>query len=345
MKRRDARSLDHQTLEEMRRMGVRRVVGGETQVSVAKSLEVNLHTVSKWMRRYRNGGEESLAGRKATGRPSTLTEKQMRRLQRVIVGKNPRQLNFGPALWTLPLVGQLIERLCGVALHKTTISRMLHRLGVTPQKPIRRAFQRDEIEIKRWMQEEFPRIVRASRRWQSTFLFADETGIHEDHAVGRTWGERGNPPVVRVTGTRRRINVISAISPRGRLWFRCYPGNLSAPGFVEYLKALRGDISTRIDLIIDKHPAHVAALTRKYLLLHKNRIRVHYLPGYAPEINPDEHVWSYVKGAFRRDPLEQNEDLSSAVTASMDAVKNDRPLVRSFFDHPEVKYIKDTLGW
>jgi transposase len=95
---RDARSLDHTTLEEMRRLAVSRVEAGESQVAVAASLQVHYGTVWKWVAAYRAQGAEALASRPATGRPPTLDEKQMQRLRREIVGKNPRQLGFGMAL-------------------------------------------------------------------------------------------------------------------------------------------------------------------------------------------------------------------------------------------------------
>jgi len=345
MKKRDARSLDHATLEEMRRLGVSRVLRGETQVDVARSLGVNVHAVSKWMRRYREEGEAGLASSKAKGRERTLKEAQVRRLERIIVGKNPRQMNFGPALWTLGLVGQLIERLFGVVHHKSTVGRLLNDLGITPQKPTRRAFQRDDSECMQWMTKDFPRIVREAKRRQATLLFSDETGIQEDQAVGTTWGKRGETPVVRVTGTRRRVNVISAISPRGRLWFRCYRGTLTAQRFVAFLADLLADTSKPIDLIIDRHPAHVAALTRRFIHANRSRLRVHYLPGYAPDLNPDEHVWSYVKALFRADPLERDEDITEVVDASMRLLRDDRAKVKSFFQHPAVQYVQAALNW
>ena len=81
-------------------------------------------------------------------------------------------------------------------------------------------------------------MVRQMQQRQSTLLFEDETGVHEDGPVARTWGVRGQTPVVRVTGQRDRVSVLSAISPRGRLWFRCYRGTLNAPRFIGFLTAL-----------------------------------------------------------------------------------------------------------
>jgi len=345
MTRRDARSLDHHTLEEMRRLAVSRVLQGETLRQVAESLQVHWCTVAKWMAAYRRGGADALQSRKAPGPQRKLTSRQLQRLRRMIVEKTPQQLRFPFALWTLRLVGQLIEREFEVVLHKTTVGRLLRDLGLTPQRPTRQSFQRDAEECRRWAAEEFPRIVRAVRRRQATLLFADETGVHEDGPVDRTWGAKGQRPVVRVTGRRDRVNVISAVSPRGRLWFRCYRGTLGGPRFVEFLRVLLRDVRGEIELIIDKHPAHVAAVTRRYLQSVQQRLRVHYLPGYAPDLNPDEHVWSHLKGLFRRQPLRPEEKLAEAVQETMAEMQTDRALVRAFFDHPAVSYVKQALHW
>ena len=344
-KPRDARSLDHATLEELRRLAVKRVLAGETQRAVAESLEVHSHTVAKWVAWYRQEGDAGLASTPATGRPPTLSAKQGAQLKRVIIGKNPRQLNFGPALWTLQLVGELVARRFGVVLHATTIARLLHRLGITPQKPTRQAFQRDPIECDRWMTQEFPRIVREARRRQAVLLFVDETGVREDHPVGRTWGARGQRPVVRVTGTRRRTNVISAITPRGRLWFRCFPGSLTAATYLAFLTALRQAVRKPILLIQDRHPAHVAAATRRFVQAQGQRLTLYNLPAYAPDLNPDEHVWTHLKGIFRQNPLDQDERIEARVDATMTDLQKDRAAVRAFFRHPAVAYIRKALNW
>jgi transposase len=329
----------------MRRLAVAQVLEGQTQRDVAHQFQVHHGMVAKWMAWYRSGGDNGLESTPATGRNPTLDDRQLERLRKTILGKNPQQLNFGPALWTLPLVSDLIERLFHVVLHKTTVSRVLHRLGLSPQKPIRRAFQRNDVECMMWMEHEFPRIVREARKRQSTLLFEDETGVHEDAPIGTTWGTEGETPTVDVSGTRRRTNVISAISPRGRLWFRSYRGTLKTGRFIAFLKALLHDFSKPIDLIVDRHPAHVAAAVKRFVHENRKRLRLHFLPGYAPNLNPDEHVWTSLKGLFRRDPIHLNEDFSKAVTASMKDIQRDRELVRSFFHHPEVKYVREALRW
>lgn len=345
MPSRDARSLSHDTLEEMRRLAVRSVMEGASQKDVAEQLDVHHGTVCKWVAMYKVSGDEALASSKAPGPEPKLTDMQVAQVRRVIVGKNPRQLNFGPALWTLALVKQLIAGKFGVVLHISSIHRILHRLGVTPQKPLRRAFQRDDEACRTWMQVEFPRIVAEARRKQSVLLFLDETGVQENHTVGTTWGARGDRPVVSVSGSRRRINAISAIGPNGRLWFRCYSGTLTASRYIEFLTALLADVRGDIIAIHDRHPAHVAAATNQFLQRRSNRITAYCLPSYAPDMNPDEHVWSYLKGVFKSSPMQKDDDLRQRVETSLMRIASDRALVKSFFQHPGVTYVQEALHW
>lgn len=344
-KRRDARTLDHATLEEMRRLAISRINSGEAQADVARSLQVRASSLWKWVDAYRRHGDEGLASTKAPGPKPKLTDAQQKKLRRIIIGKNPLQLSFGSALWTLPIVSALIQREFGVVLHETTVARLLGRMGLTPQKPQRRAFQRDDEACLRWATEEFPAIVREAKRKQATILFGDETGVREDGPIATTWGARGQRPTVRVTFTRARINVISFISPRGRLWFRCYKEELNSALFIEFLKALLRDIRGHIFLILDKHPAHVSAATKRFLEERKDRLTLRLLPSYAPDMNSDEHVWGYLKSMFRRTPMDAGESLNTAVTQSMDTIRKDRSLVQTFFGNPEVAYVKEAISW
>lgn len=342
---RDARKLSHEALEELRRLGVSRVVAGESQAAVARSLQVTRTTVVRWMMAFRAGGEAALAARKSPGRPPRLTEKQRAKLRAIIVGKNPQQLGFGMALWSVRIVAQVIEHQFGVVLHETTVFRLLRSMGLVPRRPTRQAFQRDPEECRRWATETFPEIVRIAKRQQAILAFLDETGVHEAAPIGTTWGEKGTRPTVRVTGGRARVNVISTITTRGQLWFRCFRGTLTAARFIEFLRGLLRDVRGKIHLVLDKHPAHVAAATRRFLADKRHRIEVHHLPGCAPDLDPDEHVWSYLKGMFRHEPLQDDETLSAAVADAMNEIRADRKLVRSFFDHPAVAYVKDALSW
>jgi len=330
--------------EGVRKRAVGLVRGGRTQASAAESLGVEATTVWKWMRLFRTGGEEALAARVGQGRPPKLSGEQRAELRQTIIEKTPKAVGLGAELWTLPLLAQHIRAAFGVAIDPSNISRLLAKMGITPQRPCRRAVGRDEAECDRWMKEEFPRIAREAEQAGATLLFEDETGVHENTPLATTWGLKGQRPVVPVPGTRRRVNVISALSPGGLLWFRCYQGYLNAVTFVAFLVALLRDVRGQIVLILDRHPAHVAKLTTQYIEKRKNRLTVHFLPSYAPDLNPDEHVWGQLKGRFRRHPLAAQDDMAGTVHQAMQGIKKDRRFVRNLLHHPESKYILKALA-
>jgi transposase len=328
-------------LAEIRRRAVRLVIKkGRRPSAVARLFDVTPQTMSKWLADYRAKGEKGLMPRKVPGRPRELTDKELARLKRTIVGKNPNQLNFGVLLWSLPIIVALIKQMFDKELHATTVARYLDRLGLTPQSPRRRSYRRDEREIRRWMAEEFPRIASDARRKQAVLLFLDEAGVHENGPVGTTWGARGKRPIVEASGNRSKVNVISAVSPSGRLWFRCYKGNLDSATFIEFLRALLHDFKGQIVLVIDSHPAHVSEETMEFLESRMDRLQAELLPAYAPELNPDEHVWGILKGMFRNHPLLKGERLDDAVREAMVHLKGQRALLRALFGHPDLAYTK-----
>ncbi len=329
-------------MEHVRKLAVQRVLAGEKQADVARSMKVRPNAVYRWMRKARAGGLEALVARKATGRRPTLSLAQERRLFKLLAEKSPRQLKFPFALWTLPLVGQLVERLFRIVLHKATLGRLLRRLGFSPQVPRQRAFQRDDAACEEWRRKTFPRILAEARKGRGIVLFLDECGVHELGPIARTWALRGNRPVIRTSGSRRKINVISAISPRGRLWFRCFRGNLNSSRFVGFLQELLQEVQGKILLVLDRHPAHVSAMTKRFLLV-SPRLTIHLLPSYAPDLNADEHVWGVLKGTFRRKPLSPGENLDTVVAERMATIAADRRLLRKVLHHPELGYMRDAL--
>lgn len=338
-KHRDARSLDHTQLERIRHAAVADVLGGKSQVSTAKKYGVHPATVWKWMDMYNRSGEGALASTKAPGPKPKLNAEQQIEVKQIVIGKLPSDFGFGTPLWTLPIIRSVIKSELGTALHPTNVGRTLRRLGLTPQKPTRESTKQDIEKVDRWKTEDFPKIVQDAKDKNATILFEDESQIREDALVGTTWGEKGKRPVVKVAGTRRRINVISAISPQGRLWFRCYQDSLDSSLFISFLAAILVAIPGHVCLIMDGHPAHVSAATKAFVESRKDRLTIYLLPAYAPKVNPDEHVWSYLKGLFRQSPFEADEDIEGSVAATLRRLQRDKERVRAFFEHPETQYI------
>ena len=154
--------------------------------------------------------------------------------------------------------------------------------------------------------------------------------------------ERGQTPIVYRPGQRQSISAASAVGPRGEFWFCTYVGGLNGELFVELLSQLMHRRKKPVRLILDSLPAHKTRLVRDYVESTEGKLSLHFLPGYAPELNPDELVWSHVKrtGTARR-PLQQGEKLAGRIDQQLADVRDDPKLVRSFFDAPSVAYIRD----
>jgi len=336
----DGRTLDHASLETIRRMAVRRVRDGEEPSAVVRSYGFCRTTIYRWLRAEKRSGERALAARKGTGRPPELTPKQKEKVRQWINGKDPRQYGFDFGLWTRQIVVELIERKFSKRLSVTTAGRLLAELGITPQKPLRRAYQRDPQAIERWKREEYPAIRRRAKRRGADIFFLDEAGIRSDAPPGRTWGLRGQTPVVNTDGRRQSVNAISAVNAKGAFWYQTYTGRLNAPTYIEFLRKFLRTRRRPVTLIVDSHPAHIAKMTARFVQDAEGKLEMFFLPGYAPDLNPDEFVWNHVKthGLSKR-PLNQGESLRDRMERDLSAVKNDRPLVRSFFQAESVDYI------
>ncbi|MBK9306621.1 MAG: IS630 family transposase [Nitrospira sp.] len=342
--RRDGRTLDHRTLETIRTMAVARVQEGEQPSEVIASYGFHRCTIYRWLKavRGRDQGFEALAARPATGRPRTLTAAQERQVFRWINGKNPRQYGFDFGLWTRQIVRDLIVQRFGVRLSLASIGPVLARQGLTPQKPLQRAYQRDPAAIVRWQHETYPAIVRTAKRDQAEIYFWDESGFRADAVQEQDLGAKGQTPLVSVPGQRQRISAASAISAKGRSGFATYAGGLTGERFVTFLRRLLRGRRKPLHLILDGLPAHKTKAVTQYVADLDGKLTLHYLPGYAPDLNPDELVWSYAKrtGNARR-PLQKGEQLDERVSRQLAEIGRRPVLVRSFFKHPSVAYIAD----
>jgi transposase len=342
--KRDGRSLDRQTQEAIRLMAIERIREGERPAEVIEAYGFNRTTVYKWITAaLRPGvGIKALRSTKATGRPRSLTTKQEQQVFRWINGRDPRQYGLDFGLWTRAVVAELIDKQFGVRLGLTAVGELLARLGLTPQKPLQRAYQRDPQAIEKWQRETYPAIAHRARAEGAEVYFWDESGFRADTVHGKTWGVRGQTPVVERPGQRQSVSAASAVTAQGAFWFWVYEGALNGELFVELLKKMMHRRRTPVHLILDGLPAHKRAIVREYVASTHGRLTLHFLPGYAPDLNPDELVWSHVKrtGTARR-PLQKGETLREKIEEQLAQLQKLPSLIRSFFNAPSVAYITD----
>jgi len=338
----DGRTHSHETLETIRVMAVRRVREGEAPSAVMKSYGLCRTSIYCWLRAEKVGGETALKARKHPGPTPKLSQKQKEQVRRWICGKDPRQYGFDFGLWTRRIAADLIERKFKTRLGVTTVGRLLASLQITPQKPLRRAYERDPEAVEAWKNQEYPRLKKRARRRGADIFFLDEAGIRSDAALQRTWGARGRTPVIATSGQRQSVSAISAVTARGAFWYSVYTGRLNATRFIEFLKAFMRARRRGVFLVLDGLPSHRARIVASYVQSLKGRLELHFLPGYAPDLNPDEFVWNHLRQhGVTKTPLRKNESLRNRVEHDLSTIKRSPQLVRSFFYAPSVSYTMD----
>jgi transposase len=288
MREDDGRKLDHKTLEQLRIRAVGQIQQGAHPDEVAAGLGMTRAAVYGWLAKYREGGLEALKARPVPGRPPKLSGVQLARLYGLVVGNDPRQLRFAFALWTRAMVRELIRREFGVALSEVSVGRLLRSLGLSPQRPLYRAYQQNPEAVARWKTEEYPSIRAAAKQAGATIYFADEAGVRSDYHAGTTWAPVGHTPVVAATGDRFGINLISAVTAKGKLRFAAYNGHLNGPVFIDFCRRLLHDTPGPVFLVLDGHPVHRSKAVKQFAGSTGGRLRLCFLPGYSPELNPGE---------------------------------------------------------
>jgi len=340
MKTKDARSLPTVAQEDLRRKAVKAVLGGMNQVEVAKVLGVTRQGIGKWLKAYREGGSKALKA-KRQGRPrgGSLLGWQSAQIVRSIVDRCPDQLKMPFYLWTREAVGQLIERRFGVRLSVWTVGRYLARWGFTPQKPMRRAFEKNPEAVHRWLDEEYPTIRKQAKQEKADIYWGDEMGMRSDHTVGRSYGRRGQTPVILGTGVRFGCNMISAITNKGQLNFMVFKQRFRADVFQEFLRRLVGQSERKVFIIVDGHPVHRSGKVKKWLSKNEKHIRLFFLPSYSPELNPDEILNQDVKSnAVGRKRARSQSKLIANVRSFLWSRQRRPNVVKKYFSEKHVCY-------
>jgi transposase len=340
MKKDDARKLDHATLEALRIRAVQSVQDGESPEVVARTLRITSRTIYRWLAQYRRGGWHALKAKPLAGRPPKLDDKKLKWIYNAVTQKNPLQFRFQFALWTREMVVDLINEKYGVRLAANSVGRLLAQLGITPQKPLHRAIERDESLVQKWLKVEYPKIKKTAKAQGADIYFGDAAHIRSDHHSGRTWAKKGETPIVVTTGARHGMSLISAITSKGHMRFMIKEsGGVNADVFIEFLKRLVIGAKRPIFLIVDRGSAHRAKKTKAFVESLGSRLKLFFLPPYSPDRNPDELVWKHLKAdTVGRMVVTGKADFKTKVVSSMRSLQRNPRKVCSFFQKPSLQY-------
>jgi transposase len=342
MDRKGERRVPRRKLRDIREFAVGAMNKGMHPDDVADLYDVGRSTVYNWRKQYLDKGTAAFEVKMAPGRTPRLSAAQLERLRKLVVGRDPRQLQFDFALWTRQMVRDLIKREFGVDYTLEAVGNILRGMGLSPQRPLVRAYEQNPELVSQWKSEQYPAIRRAAKAAGGTVFFGDEASIRADYHSGTTWAPVGQTPVVRGTGVKGTpVNMISAVSAQGKMHFSFLEGWANSAVFIDYLKKLMHDIEGPVFLIVDRAPGHTAKATLEFVKSTEGQLNLYFLPLYSPELNPDEWVWKSVKhdhvGKMAvRSPVELRDGIEKIVQR----LQSSAELIRSFFRDPDLSYIE-----
>jgi len=340
MKTKDARSLTPKAQEVIRIKAVEAVISGNKQVEIAQLFGITRQALGKWVKRYRENGSKALKA-KRQGRPKggSLLPWQAAQIAKTVIDRTPEQLKFPFYLWTREAIAQLIEQRFDKRLSIWTVGRYLKRWGFTPQKPLRQAIERDPVKVKKWLEKDYPAIRKQAKQEKAQVFWGDEMGLRSDHSAGRSFSKRGRKPIIKTTGTRFSCNMISALTNQGQLNFMVFKDNFNANVFLEFLKRLVKHSRTKVFLIVDNHRSHRAKKVQKWMKKNEEHIRLFFLPGYSPDLNPDELLNQDIKSnAVGRKRAYNLSELLKNVRSFLFSRKRQPHKVRKYFLKENVRY-------
>ncbi|MFH1637795.1 MAG: IS630 family transposase [Candidatus Woesearchaeota archaeon] len=331
----DGRQISREVLEHLRMQSIDLWKKGKNVNEICDITGIKKSAIYNCINTYKKSGILALKRRKAPGASPKLSVKEKNKLL-VMIEKTADNYGFDNPLWDCKKIRQLIYEQFKKRIHISNIWRLLKRAGISAKKPQREAKEKDQEEVEEWIKKVWPKILKHSRRWQAIIYFQDESSIQLTAFLGKTWAKKGVTPKVKVTGKRGSICLTSAISPAGRMIFRAEKEKIKAPQHIEFLKQIQKRHPNRKIIVLeDQARPHIAKKTREFIESQKKKLAVYYLPSYSPELNPDEHVWAYLKAIkLKAHQAKSMKEFKPLVFSKMKSIQMTKNLVVSFFYGP-----------
>ena len=342
----NVKSLPREKREELRKRGFALLSAGTTAYQVAKTLGIRVQTAYAWKKRLDEAGIDAFVEQKRgpeTSEAARLTPSGLRKLAEAVVDKTPEQLKFPFALWSSKAVQEFVRRKFGVDICRRTARRYMARLGFRYRVPERFAREQRPEAVRKWLTRQYPAIRREAHRKGAKILWCDEAAILAGEIKSRGYAPRGTAPVLRAPANRGiRCNMISAVCNLGDMRFMIFRDAMNADKFKEFLQLLLKEFPDEVlFLICDNLRVHHAKCLKPWFAEQRaaNRLFMHYLPSYSPEMNPDEYMNRDTKAHMAEQAIPSTTPaIEAAVGKHLKKRSEDKEFIKRLFHKKEVRY-------
>jgi len=337
-----AKHLGQEEQYQLRKNIVYMLKKGMAASKVAEALDVSRTLVYTSRKAYNEKGIEGIKpgkrGRRV-GEKRILTPQQEREVQGIIVDRHPEQMKLNGCMWTRENIRELIARKYKLEMGLSTLGYYLSRWGFSVQRPAKRARKQDEARVQSWMNEEYPAIQARAKEEIAEIYWGDETGVQNTCNYAKGYAPIGKTPTMEVESRKLKVNMLSAMTNRGKLRFLLYRDNMNSDKLIDFMRRLVKDTPKKVFLILDNLRVHHSKKVIEWLDRHKDQIEVFYLPPYAPEYNPTELCNSHLKRGIGNRPVPKSaNDIESNIRSHMKRVQLNSKLICSFFQAKTTRY-------
>ncbi len=336
----DGRKIPDDVMYYIRVMAVNAIrVLGHGPEEIAKAYNFNRHCIYRWLNQYDAGGFEALKSDMPPGAAPLLTGEMDEWLKHVVLSHTPLDFEYDTNLWTCAILAELLRKEFAVTVSESTVRLHLKKLGLTSQKPEYQDSERDNREIEYFLNVKFPKIQRLAEKLGADIGFQDEAGVGIRTRYGRTWGERGQTPIVNACMKRGGYNVMSLVTAEGTLQYSVKVGTIDGAVFIDFLKQVIRGRKKPLILLVDHATFHGSQLVRDFVRARRTELRIFFLPKHAPEFNPDEQVWGEVKvNHIGKQPVKDKKDLKKRLHSVLKSLQKNTKRIISFFQLPDTRY-------
>ena len=336
----DGRKIPDEVMSYLRKMAVYSVIEkGESPETVARIFNFTRYCIYKWIKTYNEKGYEGLNTLKAPGAEPIVTEGLDDWIKETVLNKTPLDFGYESNLWTSLIIAQLLKKQFGVEVCDDTVSLHLNAMGLSYQKPCYFDKKRDEKEIEYFINVKFPKINRLAIKLNADIAFEDESGIKINAHSGRTWGLRGKTPVISVSTQRDSINVLSTVTAKGKMQYSLSEKTIDSERFIKFLNQLIKNRTNPLIIFVDKVSFHHSKEVRDFVKANRSKLRIYFLPRYAPDFNPDEQVWNEIKNnRLNKQTIQNKSDLKEKLKSELASLQKNTTRIISFFKLDNTKY-------